>query len=71
MPAIFLSSYGMIQMYSYENINHLLGYTHQSKSKDMWIPFMTGGFSKCIASMILLPVNVVRMRLQMKNYTLE
>lgn len=37
----------------------------------MWIPFMAGGLSKCIASMTLLPLNVVRMRLQMKKYTTE
>jgi len=29
----------------------------------MWIPFLTGGFSKCFASVALLPMNVVRMRL--------
>jgi hypothetical protein len=37
----------------------------------MWIPFVTGGLSKCIASVTLLPLNVVRMRLQMKKYTEE
>lgn len=35
----------------------------------MWKPFITGGLSKCIASVSLLPVNVVRMRLQMKKYS--
>ena len=37
----------------------------------MWIPFLAGGLSKCIASMTLLPLNVVRMRLQMKQYTTD
>ncbi|CDW89152.1 UNKNOWN [Stylonychia lemnae] len=71
LPSIFLSVYGIIQMFSYENINHLLGYNQSSQKKDMWIPFFTGGFSKCFASVALLPMNVVRMRLQMKNYTVE
>lgn len=50
-------------MFTYENINHLMGYNSKTETKDMWIPFFTGGFSKCIASMMLLPLNVVRMRL--------
>ena len=58
-------------MFCYENINHLFGYHTHSVTTDMWIPFFTGGFSKCAASVVLLPINVVRMRLQMKNYTLE
>jgi len=33
------------------------------------IPFMTGGFSKCFASAFLMPINVVRLRLQMKKFT--
>eukprot|EP00347_Sterkiella_histriomuscorum_P013088 403366067 len=71
VPSIFLSTYGIIQMFTYENINHILGYNSQSKNKDMWIPFFTGGLSKSVASITLLPVNVVRMRLQMKKYTIE
>lgn len=37
----------------------------------MWIPFLAGGLSKCIASITLLPMNIVRMRLQMKKYTAD
>ena len=33
------------------------------------IPFFIGGTSRSIASTTLLPMNVVRMRLQMKTYT--
>lgn len=59
-------------MFCYENINHVFGFSQGKNSqKDMWIPFMAGGLSKCIASMTLLPLNVVRMRLQMKKYTTE
>ena len=59
-------------MFTYENINNLLGFDQQkSTKKDMWIPFVTGGISKCAASVALLPLNVVRMRLQMKKYTAE
>jgi hypothetical protein len=51
-------------MFTYENINHILGFNQQkSTKKDMWIPFFTGGISKCVASVTLLPLNVVRMRL--------
>jgi hypothetical protein len=35
------------------------------------IPFVTGGFSKCLASALLLPINVVRLRLQMKRQTTQ
>lgn len=63
IPSIFMSMYGVIQMFCYENINFLLGYNSNSKTKDMWIPFITGGISKCVASVTLLPLNVVRMRL--------
>lgn len=68
IPSLFLCSYGMIQMYCYENINHALGF--QTGQKMTWdnflVPFLTGGFSKCFASFTLMPVNVVRLRLQMK-----
>ena len=64
VPSLFLSFYGVIQMYSYENINHLCGYDSKKLHKNnMIIPFINGGLSKCIASAILLPINVVRMRL--------
>lgn len=26
VPSLFLATYGMIQMYCYENINHICGY---------------------------------------------
>lgn len=72
VPSIFMSSYGVIQMFCYENINNVLGYNqHHSAQKDMWIPFLSGGLSKCLASVTLLPLNVVRMRLQMKKYTAD
>lgn len=59
-------------MFAYENINHLCGFSQQhSPQRDFWIPFFTGGLSKCLASVTLLPMNVVRMRLQMKKYTTE
>jgi hypothetical protein len=35
------------------------------------IPFITGGFSKCFASATLMPINNVRLRLQMKKYSVE
>ena len=72
-PAIVLSSYGIIQMYTYENVNNFFGFqSGQKMTKDNFlIPFMTGGLSKTIASISLMPVNVVRLRLQMKQYTPE
>jgi hypothetical protein len=63
LPSIFLSFYGVIQMFSYENINFLLGYNPKEKNQNMAIPFLTGGFSKCVASACLLPLNVIRLRL--------
>lgn len=65
VPSLFLATYGMIQMYSYENINFFLGYTSGQKMtwENFLIPFMTGGFSKCFASAFLMPINVVRLRL--------
>ena len=71
VPSLFLATYGMIQMYSYENINFLLGYTSGQKMTwdNFMIPFITGGFSKCFASAFLMPINVVRLRLQMKKYS--
>jgi hypothetical protein len=73
LPSLFLASYGMIQMYSYENVNYLLGFKSNQKMTmdNFFIPFMTGGFSKCFASATLMPINVVRLRLQMKKYTPE
>ena len=64
-PSVILSTYGIIQMYSYENINKFLGYqTGQKMTKENFlIPFLTGGFSKSLASLSLMPVNVVRLRL--------
>ena len=63
-PSILLSSYGVIQMYCYENINHAVGYqSGQKMTKDNFLmPFLTGGVSKSIASFALMPVNVVRLR---------
>ena len=31
VPSILMSTYGVIQMFTYENINFLLGYNSQSK----------------------------------------
>jgi len=71
LPSLFMSSYGMIQMYTYENINFLFGFkSGQKMTRDnFFIPFLTGGFSKCVASATLAPINVVRLRLQMKKYS--
>ncbi len=67
LPGIFLSTYGVIQMYTYEKLNFLFGYTGENKKNmSSWIPFFTGALSKSTASVILNPLNVVRMRLQAK-----
>ena len=63
VPSIFLSIYGVIQMFCYENINFLLGFNPKDKNANMLLPFVTGGISKCVASGLFLPVNVIRMRL--------
>jgi len=41
------------------------------KWDNFMIPFMVGGFCRSFASFILLPLNVVRVRLHMKTYTEE
>jgi hypothetical protein len=73
VPSLFMSTYGVIQMYSYENLTHLLGYTSGQTKKMSWdnlfVPFVIGGTARSIASITLLPINVVRMRLQMKTYS--
>lgn len=71
IPSLFLSTYGIIQMYAYENINFLLGYQSGTKmtTENFLIPFLTGGLAKSIASFSLMPINVVRLRLQMKQYS--
>jgi len=58
-------------MYSYENINFLLGVKsgHKVTWDNFLVPFMVGGLSKSIASATLMPVNVVRLRLQMKHFS--
>lgn len=54
-------------MFSYENINYLVGYNphrkYENSTSSFLIPFFTGGFSRCIASAALLPLNVVKIRL--------
>lgn len=60
-------------MYSYEVLTHMMGYQSGQAKKMSWdnflIPFFIGGTSRSIASTTLLPINVVRMRMQMKTYT--
>jgi hypothetical protein len=62
-------------MYSYESLTYLCGYKTNSVKKITWdnlfAPFIIGGISKSIASITLLPLNVVKMRLQMKQYSEE
>ena len=54
-------------MYSYEVLTYLLGYETGRAKKITWdnmlIPFMVGGTARSMASVTLLPINVVRMRL--------
>lgn len=73
LPSMFLATYGMIQMYCYENINHMCGF--KSGQKMTWdnflVPFFTGGASKCFASALLMPLNVIRLRMQMKKYSAQ
>ena len=70
-PSIFLSSYGVIQMYAYENINFMFGYQSGQKMtrENFLIPFFTGGLAKSIASFSMMPLNVIRLRQQMKQFS--
>ena len=73
VPSIFMSLYGVVQMYSYEVLTHMCGYESGAAKKMTWdnmlVPFVIGGTSRSLASCSLMPVNVVRMRLQMKKYS--
>ena len=71
LPSMLLSSYGIIQMWLYETLNYMVGYNPKdTKNKVKWfIPFLTGAFAKSFASSVLLPMTVIRHRLQMKKYT--
>lgn len=75
VPSLFMCNYGVIQMYTYEVLCYNLGFDSGKAKKMSWdnvlIPFFVGGTARCTASCALLPVNVVRMRLQMKTYSEE
>ena len=70
---MIMSWYGVIQMYSYEGISHVLGYETGQMKKITWdnlmVPFMVGGSARFIASSFFYPLDSVRIRLQMKTYT--
>ena len=59
VPAMVLSSYGVIQMYTYENVNKLLGYQSGQKmtKENFLIPFHFLGFELgiCSATSQLIP----------------
>lgn len=75
LPSLFMSLYGVIQMYSYEILCYKLNYDSGKAKKISWdnmaVPFFIGGLSRSIASATLHPVNIVRMRLQMKTYSTD
>uniref|UniRef100_A0A7S3FWU3 Mitochondrial carrier protein n=1 Tax=Strombidium rassoulzadegani TaxID=1082188 RepID=A0A7S3FWU3_9SPIT len=62
-------------MYTYEMLTNLLGFqTGQANgmSRDnVMVPFLAGGISRSFASCVVLPINVIRMRLQMRTYSEE
>ena len=67
VPSLFMCNYGVIQMYSYETLCYMFNYESGKAKKISWnnmlVPFLIGGTARSIASTVLLPVNVVRMRL--------
>ena len=65
IPSLFLSFHGVIQMYSYENVNYIFGFTSGTKLSwdNFFIPFLTGGVAKSLASATMMPFNVVRLRM--------
>ena len=75
LPSLFMSVYGVIQMYSYEILCHQFKFDTGQAKKISWdnmaIPFLIGGLSRSIASATLHPINIVRMRLQMKTYSAD
>lgn len=70
-----MSLYGVIQMYAYEILCHRLNFDTGKAKKISWdnmiVPFFIGGTARSIASATLHPINLIRMRLQMKTYTAD
>ena len=60
-------------MYAYENINFMCGYTSGQKMsrENFLVPFFTGGLAKSVASFTMMPLNVIRLRQQMKQFSKE
>ena len=62
-------------MYSYEVLTHAVGFKTGLPKKMSWdnmlAPFLIGGLSRATASLTLMPINVVRTRLQMQSYSTE
>ena len=62
-------------MYSYEVLTHAVGYKTGIPKKMSWdnmlAPFLIGGVSRATASLSLMPINVVRTRLQMQSYSTD
>mmetsp|Transcript_13910 Transcript_13910/g.23678 ORF Transcript_13910/g.23678 Transcript_13910/m.23678 type:complete len:106 (+) Transcript_13910:539-856(+) len=73
--SLLMSSYGFIQMCSYETLTHLLGFQTGQIGRMSWdnllVPFVVGGLSRSLASITLLPLNVTRTRMQMRTYSDE
>jgi len=67
IPSLLLCIYGIIQMFVYEQLNYLTGNNRDGKS-NLLLAFLIGGTSKCVASATLHPVNLVRSRLQQKQF---
>jgi hypothetical protein len=70
--SLFLSLYGMISMSVYEITCWYFNYTESNKHNNYWfIPFIAGGVSKCSASIIFYPINVVKTWQQKQRYSTE
>lgn len=73
VPGMLMSLYGVIKMYSYEMLTYITGFETGSvtslSAKNVLVPFIMGGMARSIASSILIPVNIMWTRLQMRTYT--
>jgi len=63
--SLALSTYGIIQMTLYENFKLLANYDATSPTS---VPAMCGIASKCITSLLLYPINVIRTRIQQNQF---
>lgn len=70
IPALFLTSHGAIQFSIYEamKLNTARYYNYQNTPQPAWISIMMGGLSKIVASTVTYPYQLVKSRMQQRDF---